>query len=1097
MSSFFISYTQADRGWAEWIAWQIQVAGHFVTLQDWDFRPGQNFVQAIDKALSTSDHTIAVVSQAYLASVWCNTEWAAALSPSGEGRTLIPVVVARCTPTGLLKGLVSIDVTALDEAGALQALHRGIQPGRAVPTTAPPFPEGRSGPVPVRPPFPRDLPAIWNLRPPNRNFTGREEMLANLRRALTAGDPDKPALAAIHGLGGMGKTQIALAYAHLHGRDYDIVWWLRAEDPSSLADDYTGLAAPLGLPVDEEAELTDIAEAVRSELDARSKWLLIFDDVRHPDDVRKYLPSRSGGHVLFTSRHESWLDLATPLKVKGLPQAEAVQLLLRRSGQTDEALAAELAKELGCLPLALMQAAAYIDGARVSFQQYLKLFRTRRQGLWGREVPPSDYRATVATTWDLSWQNVQSQMPSAAEVLSLCAFLAPDDIPRALLMRAMRERSGDATEPPDDLVLNEAVTVLCRYSLGDATSEVLSVHKLVQAVIRDKQSPDEKREWVDFAARIIASELRSTARPLWKQLLPHAQAVVGHARELDMPASQMLDLLSLVGRCSIGLHGELAGARKLLEEALQIAETTYGPDHSQVAACLVNLSSALVRQGDLEGARGLLERALRVDEAAYGQEHYYVAAVLRALGGVLEKLGDLQGARVHLERALAVDERLFGSESTHVAASLLALGGVLEKLGDLQGARVHLERALALDERLFGSESTHVAASLLTLGGVLHKQGEFRRAKELFERALKISEAQYGPTHNHVGVCLMALGGVLQGLRDLEGARVVLVRAVKLSEANHGPDHSHVAACLMALGGVLERLGELDEARAVLERALAITERNSAPDHPNLAANLMVLGGVLDKLRDHRGARVLLERALLITEANFGPDHDQVAASLMNLGIVLHKLGDPGARAFLERALAITEANHGPNHPYVAANLTSTSGVLESMGDLPGARVLLERALRIDESNHGPDHPRVAATAMRLARLLQRLEELEAARTLVERALAIDEKTWGPEHRHVAMDVAALGRLCERLGDLERARALFERALAIDEKAHGPEHRYVAAALTNLGRVLEGLGRADEAQALYERASRIRRSRGAGGSRRTLPPRGAASTASR
>jgi hypothetical protein len=237
MNDFFISYNSADRQWAEWIAWQLEEAGYTTVLQAWDFRPGSNFVLEMQRAATEAERTIAVLSPDYLGARFTQPEWAAAFAqdPTGEKGTLLPVRVRECDLKGLLPQIIYIDLVGLDETAAQDALLAGVRRERAKPTAPPGFPGVIPRSVPQRPRFPGALPPIWNISHlRNPNFTGRESLLAQLRAALASGQP-AALTQAISGLGGVGKTQLAVEYVYRYAAEYDVVWWVRAEEPATLA----------------------------------------------------------------------------------------------------------------------------------------------------------------------------------------------------------------------------------------------------------------------------------------------------------------------------------------------------------------------------------------------------------------------------------------------------------------------------------------------------------------------------------------------------------------------------------------------------------------------------------------------------------------------------------------------------------------------------------------------------------------------------------------------------------------------------------------------------------------------------------------------
>jgi tetratricopeptide (TPR) repeat protein len=758
MKHFFISYNSADRTWAEWIAWQLEEAGYTTVLQAWDFRPGSNFVLEMQRAATEAERTIAVLSPDYLGARFTQPEWAAAFAqdPTGEKGTLLPVRVRECDLKGLWSPRIYIDLVGLDEVAAQDALLAGVRRERAKPTAPPGFPGVIPRSVPQRPRFPGALPPTWNvphLR--NPNFTGRESLLAQLRTALTSGQP-AALTQAISGLGGVGKTQLAVEYAYRHTAEYDAVWWVRAEEPATLAADYAGLARPLDLSQKDEPDQHVVVEAVRRWLGHNGGWLLVFDNARDPAEVRGYLPQAATGHVLVTSRNPAWRGVASPLTVQVMERPESVDFLLKRTGQADEEAADALAEALGDLPLALEQAGAYVEATGGSLAGYLRLFRRRHRELLSRGRPSTDYPDTVATTWELSFQQVQQASPARADLLNLCAFLAPDDIPRELLSEGVEHLPQPLAEAVADLLtFDEALAALRRYSLVEVGSDALSVHRLVQAVARDRLSQKAQRPWAEAAVCLVADAFPSDTDPadvrFWPQcarLLPHALAAAGHAEAVEVASEATGHLLNQAGLYLRG-RAEFAGAREAYQRALAIFEEVFGVDHPNVATLVNNLGLVLRDLGDLAVARRAFEQALAIDEAAFGPDHPRVAIRVNNLGLVLRDLGDLAVAWEAFERALAIDEAAFGFEHPNVARDVNNLGSVLHDLGDLAGARAAFERALAIDETAFGPDHPNVATDVNNLGLVLKDLGDLPGARAHCERALRICREFLGEDHPH------------------------------------------------------------------------------------------------------------------------------------------------------------------------------------------------------------------------------------------------------------------------------------------------------------------------------------------------------------
>ena len=724
----------------------------------------------------------------------------------------------------------------------------------------------------------------------NPNFTGRESLLGAVREALEGGEA-AALTQAIVGLGGVGKTQLALEYAYRHREDYDVVWWVRSEGPE-LAGDYGGLAVRLGLIGEDVPNQREIVAAARGWLEVSAGWLLILDNVESAQAIYDYLPRGGDGHVLITCRSQAFGEVAKAVEVPEFPRPESVAFLKKRTGQDEGADA--LAEEVGDLPLALEQAAAYVEATACTLTDYVDLFRTSRETLWKNEKPPLGYSKTVGTTWAVAMDRVEEECAPAADLLNLCAFLAPEDIPLDVIREhAELVPDGLAEAVGDKGTLNEMKAALRRYSLVrvETEAETLSVHRLVQAVTRDRLSQEDRRTWAAAAARLVSGafphdsdDVRSW--PVCARLLPHALAAAHGAADLEVALDAAGHLLNQAGAYLRG-RAELAPAKTASERALAVAEKAYGSDHPKVAIRLNNLANVRLDLGHLPAARECLERALTIDEKAYGPDHPTVAVRLSNLGRVLRAEGNLLPARQRSEQALAIFERTQGPEHPDVATALGNLASVLRDQGDLPGARKHVERALAIDEKAYGPDHPKVAVHRNDLGVVLRDQGDLSAAREHLGRALAIDEKAFGPHHPTVAIRVGNLGLVLQDQGDLRGARQCSERALAIFEKTHGKEHPQVATAVSNLGLVLQEMGDLEGAKERFERALAIDEKAYGPDHPDVATGVNNLGLVLQQTGDLKGAREHYERALAILVKFLGEEHPNtqlVRGNLEGLG---------------------------------------------------------------------------------------------------------------------------------------------------------------------------------------------------------------------
>jgi len=719
VADFFISYSSADRAWAEWIAWELKEAGYEVVIQAWHFRAGSSFPLEMKKA-AEAKYTIAVLSPSYFASKFCQSEWAAAFAQD----TLIPVRVREGELPKVDAHIVYIDLVGKSEGVGRDAVLAGVKRGPAVPSEKPDHPLNAAKPKR----FPGALPEIWNvphLR--NPNFTGRDKLLSDLHSALASGR-SAAVTQAIGGLGGVGKTQLAIEYAYRYASDYSLVWWVRAE--TSADSDYAKLAVRLNLPEKDLADQPKIVEAVREWLEHHTDWLLILDNVAEPADCDRFRPRSNTGHILITSRNQNWAD-AEVLPIHALPRPEAIAFLQKRSGRQDAKAAGDLCEAVGDLPLALDQAGAYTRNHGITIADYLSLFEKYSQDL----LDP------VAVTWRVSFERLQTENPAALDLLYLIAYLAPDNIPRDLLQ--------STTKTP--IKFNKAVESLRRYSLIETGDGMISVHRLVQKVVRDRLLVSgTHKEWAENAIRLVNDAFPHDSQdytnwPSCSRLLAHALAAANR-EELQIAFSAAANLLNRAGSY-LWKRQQLDEASAIYHRALRINEMELGPNHPLVAGTLNNLATVLIDIEDLEGALQHARRALSITEKAYGINHEDVAIYVNNIGQILFAKGDLKGALRYTKRSLRIREAAFGPESSEVAPVANNLGQILQAKGELDKAQQYTERALRIDEKTYGPDHPDVATDVNNMGLILEDKGDLNGALPQFERAARILQNTYGPDH--------------------------------------------------------------------------------------------------------------------------------------------------------------------------------------------------------------------------------------------------------------------------------------------------------------------------------------------------------------
>lgn len=804
----------------------------------------------------------------------------------------------------------------------------------------------------------------------NPNFVGREQLLRDVERSLKASR--LLAMVALHGLGGVGKSQLALEYAYRHAADYKLVVWIRAETQETTAADFSAIASQLGLL--DTPDQRQKVEAVRAWLEEHAGWLLIFDNAPNPGALRQYLPRSHAGHILVTSRHPSWRDLASSLSVDVLGPEDAAAFLTRRSGDFDEQRARELGEELGRLPLALDEAAAYIETTGRTIESYLGLLRSYRgRMLFGTE--DSSLREGLRTTWELSFRAVEAEASRAADLLKLIAFLAPDDIPYLLFSRAAKADAKSHQRFADEVVFDVCLATLRRYSLIKPESDAFAVHRLVQLAMRERLSADERQHFARWALSLIDAAYPENAiagddTPEASRLLSHALAVLSHGVE-DMGHDPAVTA-RVLRRTGIYMstRGLQARARVQLEQAFQLFELAPEPDALQLGGTLWELGMVLYALGEPALARAKLERGLAVLKTSPTPQAMVLSAqTLIALTWVLRTLGEFDAALAAASRCHGFVSQRVGPTHPVVAMSLALMARAEWCLNRMEASRAHVAAALDVLSKIEQALPL-IAGTWYTLAQVQFDMGDLDGAFASATQGRRIGERAYGRDHQLVAHNVYVLGCVLSRRGDVAGARAHLERALESGERAGDYLHEDVAMARLELAALARETEGAESARSQLNQALAARARVCENRARFEGACHVMLAQVARDVGDLGSAERDCAQGLDTLRARYGSEHPVLMAGLVLLAWVRWDQGDvDGARALFADAQRIGEASDVVSHPNYAESIEGLGVVHSASGDDPFARNSFVRALGIYQAALGPDNP----AAERISRRLQRL----------------------------------------------------------------------------------------------------------------------------
>jgi tetratricopeptide (TPR) repeat protein/DNA-binding XRE family transcriptional regulator len=747
------------------------------------------------------------------------------------------------------------------------------------------------------------LSPYWTVPlPRNLFFTGREAILETLHTRL--GADHRVALSqssALHGLGGIGKTQIALEYAYRYALEYSAVFWIGAETEEQITTSLLHIAEVLHLPEWNDKDQQRVIAAVQRWLSIRGQWLLIWDNVEDLRLLNRFLPPSRSGALLFTTRNQApgtfarGLDLSQMEPDEGTlfflrrakilhPEATGEQIQLFAENKPAEYTAAQrLVTTLGGLPLAIDQAGAYIEetGCRVSdyLQRYEQLYTRlleRRGGSGG------DHPQSVTTTFVLAMERLEQKQSRAADLLRTCAFLYTEAIPEEIFI----EGTGHleplfepmATTPSQ---FDESIAALRSLSLVQRYPETrtFSIHRLVQLVIRTQIDTQDQARYMRRVVTTLHAMFPEVAYDTWKlceRLLPHVVYIATFS-----PSGEDLILADLLRKAADYLceRAQYEQAEPLYQRSLSILEQVAAPAHPLKTHVYNGLAFLYYDQGKYEQAEALFQKALNNSEQTLGSGHLQMAHTLNGLGLLSLDRGLYEQARQFFERTLQIREQALGPEHIQVADTLNNLASPHLLRQEYAQAKPLYERAIHIYEQASGPISPRIAYPLTNLANLYVDQKLYEQAQLLYERALHIREQELGPKHPQVAYPLFNLAELYYEQEKYEQAEPLYKRALHIREQAFGQEYPGAAYPLNSLANLYVRQGKYKQAEPLYKRALHIREQHLGLQHPETAQTLHALAVFRQQQGKLDEAISLAERALQIRSQSLGDTHSETTAS--------------------------------------------------------------------------------------------------------------------------------------------------------------------------------------------------------------------------
>ncbi len=913
----------------------------------------------------------------------------------------------------------------------------------------------------------------FELKPADAFFSSRESELASIdahqrtsRGAVTT--------VVLTGMGGAGKSQLVRRFARDHSDEFDIIAWIRADDQP--VTDLARLADVLrvgdrGSSSGAEEGATEVTRWL-SVCDHR--WLLVFDDATSVHDIRPWIPASGDGLVLVTSRNRRFDELGSVVAVDVFNEEVSTEYLLSSTKLTDAVDARTLARALGGLPLALAHASAYCrEGG--SFREYhQQLTDLPAQELFNSD-PESAYSGTVATTWKVSVQAAGRRAALAPRILQSAAYLGPDDIPVSLFEPLVRDARG----PTGRKELRDGLRALHRYSLAQVRDDRVSIHRLLQKVVRDAQGPSTVEASTAIQLAVDGLERALPADPTIPTWWPQYDALVPHVVAMSETHARLHHAQGIVtilnGVCAYLNEADRAQrAVSIAELAVRLA-THARVEARQRMTARTNLMRAYYESGRVGDA--LADGESLVDDCSrtVGSEDPITLSAKAVLAEAYEFVGRTAEAITLQEQLLARCDAVLGPDHIETLRVRAGLASSYWSDGRLMEALALSERLQLDRESLLGREHPDTLASRTEVAGIYQHVGRIDEAVALSETVLADRERVLGPDHPDTLFARRVVGNTHVSAGRREEAVALFQRLLADTIRVRGRDHHDTLGIRSTIAYVYFQAGDIHKAITLRRELVADYERTMGREHPSTLRALDDLGVSLSTAGDLRAAEALHQRNLTDRARLLGAKHPDTLMSRQNLAVVYGAQGRVAAALELEESvLADREQVLGAQHPLTAIARSNLATTYRAERRYAEALVLAEAALADCERLLGPAHPISLSVAISLAGVYSSAGRLAAAVAVGERVLSERERLLGTHHPDTLSARCALSGDYRITGRTADAIESGERAMDGTAMVLGPDHPSTLNARAQLARAYGSAGRSSDALSLYQSVARER-----------------------
>ena len=814
----------------------------------------------------------------------------------------------------------------------------------------------------------------------NPHFTGRDELLCELRAKLVEVKPKRyNHRVSIYGLGGVGKTQVAIEYIYRYEQEYKAIFWISAADQAVLFSGFESIAKMIDIPtIDQKPE--DIAKGVLSWLRGQESWLLVVDNLDDVSVAKGYLPDMvNNGHTIITTRNPDYLQFpAEGMEIPTLGEDAAIEMVRLRTGRengeftpTEVLHAREIVRELGCLALAIEQASAFIRLSLRDISNFLPIYRTARKKLLDRNSPgDSQYPISLFATVLISFQRLQAMEygPNAMNFLRLLAFLNPDGI----LMEFLQEGCSGLSDTLREIITNQyvfhetlgALQQLSLVSKSKAQDSII-IHRLIQAITQENMSTEMHAEYQNAVLALCDTVIPKHENAFYgkfKRLQHQIIEPVFQASAIWTPAKG-----SILARFGYFLcdDGRYSDSERFFKLNLNQQCSLLGGDYDKaMLSDMSNLASTYMYQGKLKESADLNEKVLAARKRILGEEHPHTLTTMSNLASTYGGQGKLKESADLKEKVLAARKRILGEEHPHTLTTMSNLASTYRGQGRLKESADLNEKVLAIRKRILGEEHPDTLTTMSNLASTYGGQGKLKESADLKEKVLAARKRILGEEHPSTLTTMSNLALTYGGQGKLKESADLKEKVLAASKRILGEEHPDTLTIMNNTASTYRDQGRLKESADLNEKVLAARKRILGEEHPDTLttmSNLALTYGGQGKLKESAD---LKEKVLAASKRILGEEHPDTLTTMSNLASTYRDQGRLKESADLkEKVLADKQedprrgaSRHTDDHEQSGLNIPGsreTEGIGGSEGESPSN---MQEDPRRGASTHTDDH---------------------------------------------------------------------------------------------------------------------------------------------